>query len=65
MTIDDTPNPGSETARSRGCECPVIDNHYGRGFGPSGEPPRFVISGSCPVHHAEFDELKQEKGQEP
>lgn len=42
-----TPNPGSDEARKLGCRCAVLDNEYGRGFG---DPPKFWISGDCPVH---------------
>lgn len=29
---DKTPKPGSEEAIAAGCNCPVVDNHYGRGI---------------------------------
>jgi len=45
------PNPGSDEAVAMGCECPVIDNHYGRGYhGVAGE---FCFNMSCPVHNIE------------
>lgn len=43
------PNPGSPEAVDRGCTCAVIDNHYGRGFGPA-DRPEFWITISCPLH---------------
>ena len=43
------PNPGSAAAITMGCLCPVIDNHYGRGF-PYGGETCFYFSGDCPVH---------------
>lgn len=43
------PNPGSPEVIERGCTCPVIDNHYGRGV-PHRDGPRFWYSGECPVH---------------
>lgn len=42
------PNPGSDKALDMGCRCPVLDNSYGRGY--YGQPGRFVINASCPVH---------------
>ena len=39
--------PGSVEAVDIGCTCPVLDNHYGKGFG---DPPLFWISGDCPIH---------------
>jgi hypothetical protein len=50
-----TPNPGSAEAVKAGCLCPVMDNHFGRGYrGGSfkdehGEP-LFIFSGDCPLH---------------
>lgn len=43
------PNPGSPEAQEEGCECAVIDNHYGRGI-PSESGPQFWINGNCPIH---------------
>lgn len=39
-------NPGSREALEMGCECPVLDNEYGRGD-PAGT---FVIALGCPLH---------------
>lgn len=39
--------PGSPEAIAAGCTCPRIDNGHGQG---QGTPPRFVMSGGCPVH---------------
>lgn len=46
-----TPNPGSAEAVERGCKCPVIDNHHGKGvpYGKDGAP-LFWISERCPLH---------------
>lgn len=41
-----TPNPGSQAAIDQGCQCPVMDNHYGEGLGNG----RFYINGECPLH---------------
>lgn len=43
-------SPGSDTARNRGCRCPVIDNHYGRGW--HGLRGVYVRVEGCPVHCA-------------
>lgn len=45
----ETPPPGSQAARDRGCICPVIDNHYGRGR-PSSNGPQFIMTVGCPLH---------------
>jgi len=42
--------PGSSEARSKGCTCPIIDNHYGAGQDRGGKLPVFVINLSCPLH---------------
>ena len=42
------PNPGSPEAVAKGCTCPVIDNHHGRGFGVDGK--QFWMDGGCPLH---------------
>jgi len=30
--MTDKPKPGSAEAVDLGCTCPIIDNHYGKGF---------------------------------
>lgn len=45
---DDTPNPGSDDARTQGCECPVLDNAHGNGY--MGQEGVFVMSQGCPLH---------------
>lgn len=42
-------NPGSKEAIAQGCACPIIDNHYGKGF-PRGGKVVFWISELCPIH---------------
>lgn len=32
VKIEDVPQPGSKEATDTGCECPVVDNHYGKGY---------------------------------
>lgn len=49
------PNPGSREAIEFGCQCPIMDNHYGAGYsGPFGvstpENPIFVMVENCPIH---------------
>jgi hypothetical protein len=43
------PNPGSQAAQDRGCECPHYDNHKGQGFIMEGELV-FWIAVGCPMH---------------
>ena len=42
------PNPGTDEAQNMGCKCPVMDNHYGRGYYHDGKT--FVYNMSCTVH---------------
>lgn len=44
------PNPGSKEAQKQGCICPVIDNHYGKGFDMGESDPSFWIVAGCPLH---------------
>jgi len=46
----DNPKPGTVEARSAGCTCPVIDNHYGRGWGGDGERYGWIMQADCPLH---------------
>jgi hypothetical protein len=48
--MSDEPNPGSKEAIARGCTCPVIDNHHGKGI-PSKDGPVFWYTVGCPIHH--------------
>jgi hypothetical protein len=43
------PNPGSPTAKKQGCTCPIIDNHYGKGFMLSGKKV-WWIDETCKLH---------------
>ena len=52
------PNPGSPAAIKRGCECPVMDNNYGRGY--TGDGKCFVYNAHCKVHQP-----KRKAKQEP
>jgi hypothetical protein len=51
MTHDMTNNPGSIYAVLKGCKCPQIDNHHGRGW--KGQPGVFIRSTDCPLHVAQ------------
>ena len=42
------PNPGSDSAISAGCTCPVLDNH--RGWGSVYGKGKFWINRNCPIH---------------
>lgn len=44
------PRPGSEAARANGCKCPVIDNHYGAGYGGDGEKYGWIVTSDCFLH---------------
>jgi hypothetical protein len=55
MANDDaTPNPGSAEAIERGCSCPRIDNHYGRGVYFDGEY-HWWRRADCPLHGTEAE----------
>lgn len=57
MFITTKPNPGTKEAVEAGCKCPVIDNHYGRGYcGVAGE---FVYNMDCPIHAMKAEELQE------
>lgn len=55
MTITPPP-PGSDAALDRGCLCPVLDNHHGRGFPYGSNGTSFWIDFACPVHNPPDDE---------
>jgi len=47
---DTRPPPGSPEAQSLGCNCPVFDNHYGRGYWGDGKKYGWVHRVDCLVH---------------
>jgi len=49
MTTD-TPPPGSDEAVRLGCLCPVMDNHYGRGYVQIAGESSYVFNENCPLH---------------
>ena len=54
LLMDDL-TPGSKAALDKGCVCPVMDNHYGKGrpirHPENGEMQRaFWINGECIIH---------------
>lgn len=57
--MENKPNPATKEAIELGCECHIIDNHYGMGSGynkPDGTPC-FWISERCPIHDVWDGEL--------
>jgi hypothetical protein len=48
--LSSVPTPSSDEAIRQGCLCPVIDNHYGKGFGVSKNETSYYISERCPLH---------------
>lgn len=40
------PAPGSDAALIKGCACPVLDNHHGKGLGDG----KFWINTECKLH---------------
>lgn len=53
------PNPGSKEAQEKGCKCPVMDNHYGKGY--YGDGKIFVIMGNCTLHNKEVKNETKKK----
>ncbi len=52
MTSAPSPKPGSKEAVDLGCVCPVMDNHYGKGFPYGGQKePCFYVSENCKLHN--------------
>ncbi|MEC7520146.1 MAG: hypothetical protein VYE22_09795 [Myxococcota bacterium] len=47
QTLVFDPKPGRPKAVGPGCTYPRADNAHGAGLG---SPPRFFMSGACPVH---------------
>lgn len=53
------PNPGSKDAIKAGCECPIIDNSYGRGY--MGQKNVFIYSIDCIVHNQPEEEENEKR----
>ena len=51
----ETPNPGSDAALELGCQCPILDNNHGHGWGAS----LFWITEDCPLHGRKREEDEQ------
>ena len=49
---DGTPAPGSDEALARGCLCPTLDNHHGRGvpINAGGVKRMWWRVQDCPLH---------------
>lgn len=49
------PNPGSDKAIEKGCNCPVLDNAHGKGYmgGVKDKNGKliFIYSTDCPIHN--------------
>lgn len=50
QNAQEPPNPGSKEAQRKGCICPVMDNHYGRGVPDGNGGVNFWMIGGCPLH---------------
>ena len=47
--MTDKPKPGSAEAVDLGCTCPIIDNHYGKGF-IIDDMLCHYMNDDCPLH---------------
>lgn len=56
-TTHEEPSPGSPEALKKGCLCPILDNHHGRGY--QGIQGIYVYSGNCPLHAVPYDNVEQ------
>ena len=54
------PNPVSKEAIEVGCSCPVIDNHYGKGY--QGRDGEYCYNMACPVHTMSTETLQETIG---
>lgn len=55
MTTEFVPTPGSPEAVEKGCKCPVMDNHQGKGFYMDKANGRmFWMVQDCPLHGEGF-----------
>lgn len=59
--MSDYPNgaPVHAKARTNGCTCPIMDNHYGKGWGGDGAKYGWVVSGACALHNEALQQLEQ------
>lgn len=51
------PSPGSPEAVKKGCLCPVLDNHNGKGY--KGIEGIYIYNGSCPLHAVPYEDVEQ------
>jgi len=58
-------NPGSKEATDKGCTCPVLDNHHGRGVSQGGKEPLFWKNEHCPLHGVEAEMEKSNCDNKP
>lgn len=57
-------DPGSKSAINKGCTCPVLDNHRGKGIPTVDGKPVFWISADCPLHANPDDYLTDDPEEE-
>ncbi len=55
MKPSNNPHPGSKEAVDLGCTCPVMDNHYGRGY--QGVEGIYVYNQDCNLHSQMINEI--------
>lgn len=53
------PAPGSKEAIEKGCNCPILDNSYGKGY--YGKKGIYVITIGCPLHDKKKNRKKKER----
>lgn len=56
------PSPGSLEAVKKGCLCPILDNHHGKGY--KGIEGIFIYNGNCPLHAVPYEHVEQFKKEE-
>lgn len=57
-------DPGSKSAINKGCTCPVIDNHHGKGIPMSDGSPYFWINDTCPIHKNYYNGSQEDDPEE-
>lgn len=50
-------SPGSPEAVKKGCLCPILDNHHGKGY--KGIEGIFIYNGNCPLHAVPYEHVEQ------
>lgn len=58
--------PGSDEALAKGCRCPVLDNHHGKGRYGDGAAHGWLVSGICGLHRSPMlNALLKALGEDP